>query len=250
MPGSVILLGGEPGIGKSTLLIQACAKLADAGGRVAYISGEEATAQVRMRAERLGLSGAPVRLAAATNVEDIAATLGADRYDLVVIDSIQTMWTETVDAAPGTVSQVRGAAQALIRYAKNHDACVILVGHVTKDGQIAGPRVVEHMVDAVMSFDGDAGHHFRILRAHEEPLRPDRRDRRLRDDRDAASPRSATLPPSSCRAATRPPPARRSSPAWRARGRCWSRSRPWWRRPRSARPGAPSWAGTRTASPW
>ena len=165
VPGSVILLGGEPGIGKSTLLIQACAKLAQAGGRVAYISGEEATAQVRMRAERLGLSAAPVRLAAATNVEDIASTLGAERFDLVVIDSIQTMWTETVDAAPGTVSQVRGAAQALIRYAKNHDACVILVGHVTKDGQIAGPRVVEHMVDAVMSFDGDAGHHFRILRA-------------------------------------------------------------------------------------
>ncbi len=165
VPGSVILLGGEPGIGKSTLLIQACAKLAEAGGRVAYISGEEATAQVRMRAERLGLSAAPVRLAAATNVEDIAGTLGADRFDLVVIDSIQTMWTETIDAAPGTVSQVRGAAQALIRYAKNSDACVILVGHVTKDGQIAGPRVVEHMVDAVMSFDGDAGHHFRILRA-------------------------------------------------------------------------------------
>jgi DNA repair protein RadA/Sms len=172
VPGSVILLGGEPGIGKSTLLIQACARLADAGGRVAYISGEEATAQVRMRAERLGLSGAPVRLAAATNVEDIAGTLGSDRYDLVVIDSIQTMWTETIDAAPGTVSQVRGAAQALIRYAKNHDACVILVGHVTKDGQIAGPRVVEHMVDAVMSFDGDAGHHFRILRAMKNRFGP------------------------------------------------------------------------------
>jgi len=165
VPGSVILLGGEPGIGKSTLLIQACAKLAQAGGRVAYISGEEATAQVRMRAERLGLSGAPVRLAAATNVEEIVGTLSLERFDLVVIDSIQTMWTETIDAAPGTVSQVRGAAQWLIRYAKNADACVVLVGHVTKDGQIAGPRVVEHMVDAVMSFDGDAGHHFRILRA-------------------------------------------------------------------------------------
>jgi DNA repair protein RadA/Sms len=165
VPGSVILLGGEPGIGKSTLLIQACARLALAGGRVAYISGEEATAQVRMRAERLGLSGAPVRLAAATNVEEIVGTLSVERFDLVVIDSIQTMWTATIDAAPGTVSQVRGAAQWLIRYAKNTDACVILVGHVTKDGQIAGPRVVEHMVDAVMSFDGDAGHHFRILRA-------------------------------------------------------------------------------------
>ncbi len=166
VPGSVILLGGEPGIGKSTLLIQACARLAFSGARVAYISGEEAIAQVRMRAERLGLAGAPVALAAATNVEEIVATLGeGDAFALVVIDSIQTMWTETIEAAPGTVSQVRGAAQALIRYAKNSEASVVLVGHVTKDGQIAGPRVVEHMVDAVMSFDGDAAHHFRILRA-------------------------------------------------------------------------------------
>ena len=166
VPGSVILLGGEPGVGKSTLLIQACASLARSGVRVAYISGEEAVAQVRLRAERLGLSDASVELAAATSVEDIVATLGAGRpFSLVVIDSIQTMWTDTIEAAPGTVSQVRGAAQFLIRYAKNTSAAVILVGHVTKDGQIAGPRVVEHMVDAVMSFDGDAGHHFRILRA-------------------------------------------------------------------------------------
>ena len=166
VPGSVILLGGEPGVGKSTLLIQACASLAARGRRVAYISGEEATAQVRMRAERLGLTGAPVELAAATSVEDILTTLeSGPPVSLVVLDSIQTMWTATIEAAPGTVSQVRGAAQVLIRYAKNSHAAVILVGHVTKDGQIAGPRVVEHMVDAVMSFDGDAGHHFRILRA-------------------------------------------------------------------------------------
>ena len=166
VPGSVILLGGEPGIGKSTLLIQAAAQLAQRGGRVAYISGEEAVAQVRLRAERLGLAKAPVELAAATCVEDIVATLGEGRpYRLVVIDSIQTMWTDQVEAAPGTVTQVRGSAQALIRFAKTSGACVILVGHVTKDGQIAGPRVVEHMVDAVVSFEGDAGHQFRILRA-------------------------------------------------------------------------------------
>ena len=166
VPGSVILIGGEPGVGKSTLLIQACASLAATGARVAYVSGEEAVAQVRLRAERLGLSGAPVELAAATSIEDITASLAAGPpFSLVVIDSIQTMWTETVEAAPGTVSQVRAAAQFLIRYAKSSHAAVILVGHVTKDGQIAGPRVVEHMVDAVMSFDGDAGHHFRILRA-------------------------------------------------------------------------------------
>ncbi len=166
VPGSVILLGGEPGIGKSTLLIQACAKLALRGGRVAYISGEEAVAQVRLRADRLGLAQAPVELAAATSVEDIVATLSEGRpYQLIIIDSIQTMWTESVEAAPGTVTQVRGSAQALIRLAKTSGACVILVGHVTKDGQIAGPRVVEHMVDAVVSFEGDAGHQFRILRA-------------------------------------------------------------------------------------
>lgn len=166
VPGSVLLMGGEPGIGKSTLLIQAAARLAQRGGRVAYISGEEAVAQVRLRAERLGLAKALVELAAATCVEDIVATLSEGKpYRLVVIDSIQTMWTDTVEAAPGTVTQVRGSAQALIRLAKTSGACVILVGHVTKDGQIAGPRVVEHMVDAVMSFEGDAGHQFRILRA-------------------------------------------------------------------------------------
>ena len=164
--GSVILIGGDPGIGKSTLLIQACAALAGAGQRVVYISGEEAVAQVRLRAERLGIGAVPVELAAETNVEDIVATLSQGRPPaLAVIDSIQTMWTETVESAPGTVTQVRGSAQALIRFAKTTGAAVILVGHVTKDGQIAGPRVVEHMVDAVVSFEGDTGHHFRILRA-------------------------------------------------------------------------------------
>jgi DNA repair protein RadA/Sms len=164
--GSVILIGGEPGIGKSTLLIQACAALAGRGHRVVYISGEEAVGQVRLRAERLQLSQSPVELAAETNVEDIIATLShGSPPRLVVIDSIQTMWSEGIEAAPGTVTQVRGSAQALIRYAKTSGAAVILVGHVTKDGQIAGPRVVEHMVDAVASFEGDGAHHFRILRA-------------------------------------------------------------------------------------
>ncbi|MGI6244290.1 MAG: DNA repair protein RadA [Pseudochelatococcus sp.] len=166
VPGSVILIGGDPGIGKSTLLTQACAALARRGARVAYISGEEAVAQVRLRAERLGLADAQVGLAAETNVEDIVATLtdGAPPH-LAVIDSIQTMWSSAVEAAPGTVTQVRGSAQSLIRFAKTTGTTVILVGHVTKDGQIAGPRVVEHMVDAVVSFEGDSGHHFRILRA-------------------------------------------------------------------------------------
>ena len=166
VPGSVLLLGGEPGIGKSTLVIQACAALAAKDLRVVYISGEEAVDQVCLRALRLGLAAAPVELAAETGVEDIVATLShGKRPSLVVIDSIQTMWTGLIESTPGTVSQVRGAAQALIRFAKTTGAALILVGHVTKDGQIAGPRVVEHMVDAVVSFEGEGGRNFRILRA-------------------------------------------------------------------------------------
>src|SRR3954463_5853186 len=164
--GSVLLLGGDPGIGKSTLLIQVAAALARAGQRAIYISGEEAVAQVRLRADRLGLADAAVELAAETAVEDIVATLSEGKTPrLVVVDSIQTMWTDLVDSAPGTVTQVRGAAQVLIRFAKRSGATVILVGHVTKEGTIAGPRVVEHMVDAVLSFEGEGSHQFRILRA-------------------------------------------------------------------------------------
>jgi DNA repair protein RadA/Sms len=164
--GSVLLVGGDPGIGKSTLLIQVAAAMARAGHRAVYISGEEAVAQVRLRAERLALGGMAVELAAETSVEDIVATLSESKPPrLVVIDSIQTMWTDTVEAAPGTVTQVRGSAQTLIHFAKRSGAAVILVGHVTKDGQIAGPRVVEHMVDAVLSFEGEGSHQFRILRA-------------------------------------------------------------------------------------
>jgi DNA repair protein RadA/Sms len=171
--GSVLLIGGDPGIGKSTLLTQACAALSVKGHRVVYVSGEEAVAQVRLRARRLGLADANVELAAETNIEDIVATLGQGAAPaLVVIDSIQTMWTSEIDSAPGTVTQVRGAAQSLIRYAKTTGACLILVGHVTKDGQIAGPRVVEHMVDAVISFEGEGGHAFRILRAQKNRFGP------------------------------------------------------------------------------
>jgi len=164
--GSVLLLGGDPGIGKSTLLVQVAAALARGRQRALFISGEEAIPQVRLRAERLGLAGAPVELAAETSIEDIVATLSeGETPELVIIDSIQTMWTDTVESAPGTVTQVRASAQILIRFAKRSGAAIILVGHVTKDGQIAGPRVVEHMVDAVLSFEGEGSHQFRILRA-------------------------------------------------------------------------------------
>src|SRR3974390_1546688 len=153
--GSVLLLGGDPGIGKSTLLIEVAAAFARGGHRAVYISGEEAVAQVRLRAERLGLAEAAVDVAAETSVEDIVATLSQGAIPrLLVIDSIQTMWTPTVESAPGTVTQVRGSAAELIRFAKRSGTAVILVGHVRKEGQIAGPRVVEHMVDAVLSFEG------------------------------------------------------------------------------------------------
>ncbi|MDJ0930848.1 DNA repair protein RadA [Breoghania sp.] len=164
--GSALLVGGDPGIGKSTLLIQASAALARAGHRSIYVSGEEAINQVRLRAERLGLADAPVALAAETSVEDIIATLEAGPAPaLVIIDSVQTLWSDQVDSAPGTVTQVRAAAQAMVRFAKNSGATVVIVGHVTKDGQIAGPRVVEHMVDAVLYFEGDGMHQYRVLRA-------------------------------------------------------------------------------------
>ena len=171
--GSVLLLGGDPGIGKSTLLIEVAAAYARHGHRAVYISGEEAVAQVRLRAERLGLTDAAVELAAETAVEDIVATLTHGKSpELVVINSIQTMWTQTVESAPGTVTQVRGSAGELIRFAKRTGASVILVGHVTKDGQIAGPRVVEHMVDAVLSFEGEGSQQFRILRAMKNRFGP------------------------------------------------------------------------------
>ncbi|ORE97349.1 DNA repair protein RadA [Aurantimonas sp. 22II-16-19i] len=163
--GSAILIGGDPGIGKSTLLMQAAAALARRGSSVVYVSGEEAVAQVRLRAQRLQAADTDVMLMAETNVEDILATLAeAKRPDLLIIDSIQTLWSDFAESAPGTVTQVRAGVQALVKYAKSSGAAVILVGHVTKDGQIAGPRVVEHMVDAVLYFEGEGGHHFRILR--------------------------------------------------------------------------------------
>ena len=163
--GSALLVGGDPGIGKSTLLMQAAAALARMGNRVVYISGEEAVAQIRLRARRLGAADAPVELAAETNIEDILATISnGKRPDLVILDSIQTLWTDMAESAPGTVTQVRASAQKTIRFAKSTGAAMVLVGHVTKDGQIAGPRVVEHMVDGVLYFEGESGHHYRILR--------------------------------------------------------------------------------------
>lgn len=165
VPGSAILVGGDPGIGKSTLLLQLMAKVASDTTKAIYISGEEAIDQVRRRAKRLGLADSPVALASETSLNDILDGLKAEKPDIVVIDSIQTLWSDQLAAAPGTVAQVRACAQELVRFAKKRNCTVILVGHVTKDGQIAGPRVVEHMVDAVLYFEGERSHQFRILRA-------------------------------------------------------------------------------------
>jgi len=174
VPGSAMLVGGDPGIGKSTLLLQVCARLALAGHRIVYVSGEESAEQVRLRALRLGLGQAPVRLAAATSVRDILTTMGdpsagsgrgGEPPALLVVDSIQTMHSDLIEGAPGTVSQVRASAQELVRFAKERGTALVLVGHVTKDGSIAGPRVLEHMVDTVLSFEGERSHQYRILRA-------------------------------------------------------------------------------------
>ncbi len=166
VPGSAVLVGGDPGIGKSTILLQAAARIAAAGRRTLYVSGEESVEQVRLRAARLGLAKSPLGLAAATSLRDIAAGLESEKdAALVIMDSIQTVWLDALDSAPGTVSQVRACAAELIRLAKTRGFALVLVGHVTKEGTLAGPRVLEHMVDATLHFEGDRGHQFRILRA-------------------------------------------------------------------------------------
>jgi DNA repair protein RadA/Sms len=166
VPGSAMLVGGDPGIGKSTHLLEVAARVEKTGRPEEEVSGEEAANQVRLRALRLGLGGSPVELAAATSVRDILTTLAEGAPPaLIVIDSIQTMHSDLIEGAPGTVSQVRASAQELVRFAKQSDSAVVLVGHVTKDGSIAGPRVLEHMVDSVLSFEGERSHQYRILRA-------------------------------------------------------------------------------------
>lgn len=165
VPASATLIGGDPGIGKSTLLLQVTARLARNGLETVYVSGEEAAAQIQDRAERLKVASSPVKLATETDLRTILSALKKAKPDFVVIDSIQTLWSDSVEAAPGSVSQVRACAQELVRFAKKSGCALVIVGHVTKEGQIAGPRVVEHMVDTVFYFEGERGHQFRILRA-------------------------------------------------------------------------------------
>lgn len=165
VPGAVILLGGDPGIGKSTLLLQVVARLSHSFS-VAYVSGEEGLDQIRLRALRLGVVQSNVQLASSTRIEEIIRTLDTPQsVDILVVDSIQTVGVDSIEASAGTVSQIRACSQALIALAKKRGMTVILVGHVTKEGVLAGPRVLEHMVDAVLYFEGERGHPFRLLRA-------------------------------------------------------------------------------------
>jgi DNA repair protein RadA/Sms len=224
------LIGGDPGIGKSTLLLQAVCALSRKNTRCVYVSGEESIEQVRMRARRLGLGDAPVELAAAVNVRDIVATMEnvSTPVSLLVIDSIQTMFIDTIDSAPGTVTQVRTSAQEIIRAAKTRGIAVIFVGHVTKDGQIAGPRVLEHLVDTVLYFEGERSHQFRILRAVKNRFGPT-------DEIGVFEMASEGLVevenPSALFLAQRNQDAAevRCWPRWKERGRYWSRFRRWWR---------------------
>jgi DNA repair protein RadA/Sms len=165
VPGSVVLIGGEPGIGKSTLCLQLALAIEERGGRVLYVTGEESLEQVRLRAARLGELGDRVLALAETRVEALAKPWRDAKPTLVLIDSIQTLRTERVESAPGSVAQVRECAALLAATAKTHGTALVLVGHVTKEGTLAGPRVLEHLVDVVLSFEGERGHPFRLLRA-------------------------------------------------------------------------------------
>lgn len=165
VPGSLVLVGGDPGIGKSTLLLQVCKHLTDDKKKVLYISGEESAAQIKLRAQRVGTFGEDLLLLCETNLENIQEVIGREKPEIVVIDSIQTMYSEQASSAPGSVSQVRQSTGILMQMAKSMNISILIVGHVTKEGVVAGPRVLEHMVDTVLYFEGDRHAVYRVLRA-------------------------------------------------------------------------------------
>ncbi|MBQ6968272.1 MAG: DNA repair protein RadA, partial [Lachnospiraceae bacterium] len=163
--GSMVLVGGDPGIGKSTLLLEVCMHLAGAGHNVLYVSGEESLSQIKLRADRLGVFSDSLKLFCETDLDLITEVIGKERPELVVIDSIQTMFNESVGAAPGSVSQIRETTAVLLRIAKDLGITIFIIGHVTKEGAVAGPRILEHMVDTVLYFEGDSKGAYRILRS-------------------------------------------------------------------------------------
>ena len=165
MTGSLVLVGGDPGIGKSTLLLQVCRNLSSQGISVLYISGEESLRQIKLRADRLGTFNDKLKLLCETNLENIREIIERTKPDVAVVDSIQTMFHEDISSAPGSVSQVRESTNVLMQIAKGMGVSIFIVGHVTKEGNVAGPRVLEHMVDTVLYFEGDRHASYRILRA-------------------------------------------------------------------------------------
>jgi DNA repair protein RadA/Sms len=165
VPGGVVLIGGDPGIGKSTLLLQALAEMSAAGVSVLYSSGEESAAQIALRAKRIALAAPQLEVLAEIQLEKLLTTIDAARPQVVVVDSIQTVYSDALTSAPGSVAQVRECAAQLTRYAKSTGICMLMVGHVTKDGHLAGPRVLEHIVDTVLYFEGDTHSSFRLVRS-------------------------------------------------------------------------------------
>jgi DNA repair protein RadA/Sms len=165
VPGGVVLIGGDPGIGKSTLLLQALAEMSAAGVSVLYSSGEESAAQIALRAKRIALTAPQLEVLAEIQLEKLLTTIDAARPQVVVVDSIQTVYSDALTSAPGSVAQVRECAAQLTRYAKSSGICMLMVGHVTKDGHLAGPRVLEHIVDTVLYFEGDTHSSFRLVRS-------------------------------------------------------------------------------------
>lgn len=165
VPGSLVLVGGDPGIGKSTLLLQMCREILSQGKKVIYISGEESGGQIKMRADRLGAFSGELLLLCETNLDQIEVVVNKHKPDIIIVDSIQTMYKEEISSAPGSVSQVREATGALMRMAKGTGITIFIIGHVTKEGMVAGPRVLEHMVDTVLYFEGDNQVSYRVLRA-------------------------------------------------------------------------------------
>ena len=247
VPGSVVLIGGEPGIGKSTLCLQLALAIEAKKGRVLYVTGEERLEQVRLRAARLGELGDRVLALAETRVEALAKPWRDAKPTLVLIDSIQTLRTERVESAPGSVAQVRECAALLAATAKAHGTALVLIGHVTKEGTLAGPRVLEHLVDVVLSFEGERGHAFRLLRATKNRFGSTQEvgvftmgERGLEEvenpselflaERHAGAPGSCIVP------------------VLEGSGRCCSRCRRWWRRPATAPRAAPASASTTRAS--
>lgn len=231
--GSLILIGGAPGIGKSTIVLQAADKLGNAGAKVLYVSGEESERQVKLRGERLGLEAESLFLLCETNLQAVFVEIENLRPDVVIIDSIQTVFSEKIESAPGSVSQVREAATQLMNFAKQTGTPVFLTGHVTKEGSIAGPRTLEHIVDTVIYFEGGRHHNHRIIRATKNRFGAANEIGVFEMTNGGLV---AVGNPSElfCKSApkTRPDPSLRS--AWKGRDRCWSRCRRWLAEPNSA----------------